>query len=262
MGSLKRAIKRIPALLHPVAEALKRWRQHSEQGRVITRNIIRERFLPAHRMLALLKAVCDGPTQPIELVAKRYETACHKHVCKGAPLAPESTPNILGRAVDRDTFIEWLCSGKAGSGYERTQARILIRKLVQGEPLDRIEKKTFMSKHAAWVTWNPNDPSGDPFHFARMECSNEVRANLGLKRSGQRLILLVYDRGNLVLRKPTIADGELKPRFRPPRVGVDCHGSTKPWPGTAIPGTERHPEALHESAKLMLIGENKCKELF
>ena len=132
MGSLKKAIKRVPAFRHPVTEAIKCWRQHSDLGRVITRNIIRERFLSSHRMVALLKAVCDGPTSTTEQFAETYGKACHAHVLKGELAEPDPSPQVLGRAVDHDTFVKWLNE----QGVTEEDAKKLITKLDQGDPID------------------------------------------------------------------------------------------------------------------------------
>ena len=114
----------------------------------------------------------------------------------------------------------------------------------------------FMSPHAAWVTWDLEDPDGDPFHFRTTDCPEEVRANLGLNEANEPLLLLVYKRGDLKLRKPTIADGELNPRFQPPPVGTNLYGLTNPRPCRA--GGKRCPEAVHAPARFELICEDKC----
>ncbi len=136
----------------------------------------------------------------------------------------------------------------------------LLDKLICGGRPSSDEGEVAMSEFSCWVTWNESVPNGNPFHFAKTNLADEVRANLGLdpkKRcETKRLLLLVYVLTGVTLFRPTVADAGLYPYFSPPPKGTK-HGLSVPWrhmdsePDEEDPplNLKPRPEAVHSSAR-------------
>jgi len=210
-----------------------------ERGRIIVPNLQDlERFLPGSRMHALLGVVqaCYGlPTDELE---RRYQQECFNHVGRGGMVRLNPQPTIVGRAVDREEFINWLLRKYKAYFYVRRNVIDFVMRLTGSGSLTETEKKLLASEYLAWATFDASVTSAGPFSFLVYNLADEVRACLGMNpRLRNRLLLLTFDRPRRVkLRRPTITDAELFVFFQPPPMGLDAHGQTRTWPREFLTG--------------------------
>jgi hypothetical protein len=226
-------------------------------------NIERERFLPDPAMLALITTVRVNAASALSLLRTEYVHECRKFVLEGGEVQFSAVGTQLGRAVDKQIFIDFLSQNFPSIFSSRKSAeRFVNRLLIPTTRISNHEARAFMSSHAVWVTWNATNNSGDPFEFAKHARADEVRANLGLKsaRKGRspHILLLCYKcNGNLKIYRPTVADAELYEFFEPPTDGE--HGWTVPWPPEEIShlpaGAELapRPEGLHRKLTIDIL---------
>ncbi len=244
-----------------LTSTLTRWSVEDSLGREIVRNINPlERFLPTPDMRSLLIALMKSYDKPLVNVADGYARECHQHVRAGG-LVHEDAVTIVGRAVHRESFVQWLWD--AEGSYFHTEANVndFIDRLAQGESPEGYERSILMSRFSAWVTWDLSAAQQQPFGFVHRSSAREVRAFLGLDSariwSGKSLLLLTYRcRPQLALFRPTIADAGLHRFFEPPQAPFDQHGWTKTWPeGLCEPDIlpRPRPEAVHAPAPFELL---------
>jgi hypothetical protein len=136
----------------------------------------------------------------------------------------------------------------------KAHARDFLERLLSGDTPTKAEAAILMSEYSAWVTWDEDGKTADPFRFARTAASADlVRASLGLdpqnRMKGKPLLLFVYSsHSGLDLFRPTIADAGLHRFFEPPPIGNDDYGLTKTWPpamAKSLPTLLPRPEAIH-----------------
>ena len=74
-----------------------------------------------------------------------------------------------------------------------------------------------LTDHAAWVTWELDDPTGEPFSFATDRDADWICGCLGLERGRVTtpVALLEYAAPSKLYR-PTVADAGLDTNFSPP----------------------------------------------
>jgi hypothetical protein len=168
---------------------------------------------------------------------------------------------LIGRAVQRDSFVLRLLQDHGGYFHGEKGADDFVNRLRRGDSMSAYEQSILMSAWSSWVTWDEKTPAGDPFGFLGSHKADEVRDCLGLdperRSDGKPLLLLVYRRlPGVELYRPTIADAGLHRFFEPPPVGFDAHGWTKTRPPAAEPAgrlAKPRPEALHKPLPLSCI---------
>lgn len=230
-------------------------------GQIVVTNLRHAEFLlPIPRMLSVASTLWEHRSTDDTSLARHYRSECHKHVLQGGQI-DGAIPRLVGRAVDREEFVErlyeWHGPDRGGPLHNRDLARDFVRRLETGDVLSDAEKDLRMSQYACWVTWNEASPQGDPFAFASPRRSASILASLGLapvNHSPHRPLLLLSYSGSTVARllKPTVADAGTYQYFQPPPPGA-AYGRTRPWPaelaGTILATTDPpagRPEALHE----------------
>ena len=232
---------------------LLRWATEDDLGREIVRNMNPlERFLPRDDMRELLLALLPSRDSSIAELRKIYAQECSRHSLRGGTVrAPK--PPLIGRAVHRDSFANWLYREYASYFHTELMVGDFIDRLIRGDQPTEFELTILMSAWPTWVTWNEYSFGSDPFSFCESASAEEIKGNLGLdperRWDGKALLLLFYHRQlSAELYRPTIADAALHRFFEPPPIGNDNHGWTKTWPpGMARTGLhlKPRPEALH-----------------
>lgn len=243
---------------------LLRWSVETN-GRTVASNIRdNERFLPRRYMLDLIRVLLDARHEPVEEMERRYQKACHQYQLRGGRIRLVPQPEVLGRAVTRQEFVNYLLEHSDGHVSTEEHAQDLVERLRSGQGIDPHEDNVLLTKFTAWVTWNEQDPALDPFAFMEHRISVEVQAALGLDPRPQGpLLLLRYRRPiSLDLHRPTIADAGLFPLFNPPLSTEKRHSRTRPWPYFRLkePSSEfakasSRPEAVHGQVGLGVLTE-------
>ena len=253
------------------------WSQVSTDGPRVTANLDRERFLSPERFLPLVRWLTAIPDEEFEKdrrsglsgLGDAYLNWCRTNLLEGGEVRLPTLPQLVGRAAPRDGLVNALFRGNVARFGGRQAAEALVRRLEKSDTtLEDWEKSLVLNQRNSWVTWC-NEPTRDsePFHFISTTDSDEIRANLGLLSpplgARKELVLLVYSLpvGIRVFR-PTVADAELYPYFRPPDPPEEAHGWTLPWPKSLVAhldSTDRplevraRPEALHGPIELGAI---------
>ena len=261
-GSFGEAIKSFKGNVRTALEAtLFKWSTEDELGREIVRNIHPlERFLPPDNLKQILSAIYFSRATSLSDLKSAYRDECCKHIRQGGTVHC-TRPVLLGRAVERETFVGRLYERERS--YFRVPANVedLVNRMIRGEALTRRERTMLMDSFSTWATWNELESAADPFQFRRSRAADEVRASLGLdyQRSyeGKPLLLFVYELKNSTgLCRPTIADAGLHRLFEPPPLGFEEHGWTKTWSAPADRGrapVRPRPEAVHEPVPLIQL---------
>ena len=242
-----------------IDKILSSWEQKNLYGRVVVLNIILERFLPVDHMEAILDIIFQKGSSLLKALENKYLSECHEHVLKGKYVHC-AFPKTVVRAVERENFIQHLLSSSNSYNLDSDIEDVIDEAIYRGSILPEEAKGIFMSKHAAWVTWNKTDSSADPYDFVQHDKADEVRACLGLPHRKGKLILLMYKVLDCTLRCPTIADAGLHPYFQPPGISSD-HDVTKPRP-TQDEDLKKikfkpkpWPEAVHERLTFESLSE-------
>ena len=244
-----------------IDKTLSSWEQENLHGRVVVPNILLERFLPVDHMAAILDIIFQKGSSSIKPLEDEYLSECHKHVLKGKYVHCVF-PKTVGRAVEREDFIEYLRSIRNFYNLDTDIEDFIDEAIYKGSILPEDAKNIPMSRYAAWVTWNKTDFSADPYDFVQYDQAEEVRACLGLPyRKKGKLVLLIYKvLDYTTLRCPTIADSGLNLYFKPPGISSG-HGITKPRP-TQDEELKKikfkpkpRPEAVHKSLTFKSLRE-------
>lgn len=250
--------------IRAIESVLSHW-QKDGIGRIVAPNLRdREHFLPRKHMAALLRAVLGAKDAPTSELAEQYKLECYRHQLRGGRIRLSPQPELLGRAVDTGLFTNYLFKRYRKRFPKLSHAEDFVTRLKAGAEMDEDEEEILMSPYTAWVTWQEDNPTGDPFGFVRHGLAVEVKAALGLdQRLTGPLLLLRYKRpANVRLHRPTVADAGLFPYFDPPMLTEKAHSRTRPWPPfsvSAVPPLEicadPQPEAVHRPVKMKAISQ-------
>lgn len=206
----------------------------------VRRNVVDETALSTADFTSLLNAFAErlvGGDAPHE----GWQTACRAHKlrgCGGRPMPDADCPAVLGRAKGLEDHAAAIAKASRGRGdLTREQARKLLLKY--SGSLSPLGFETFLREaplgnYFVWATFNPDDPQVDP--FARLPSTHRgicTALGLGHYTPSDTLLVLVWkhaDSGSPPLHRPTVADAEDNPYYRP-RPDTDAHwGLTEPLP--------------------------------
>jgi hypothetical protein len=263
MMSFQRAMRLIgnPRERRAIRDRLRVWQRDGLGGKIVRNLQMLERFLPPDHMKTILMELLNCPGSPrlrVRDLELNYQNECHNHVRMGGPIGGRR-PVLVGRAVERDSFAQWL--RRSVLFHTEAQVRDFIARLMGGGPLSKAEESLLMSPFSAWVTWIEDRSRSDPFGFKSHMTAVKIRACCGLdpqgRNFGKPLLLLVYRcDGGLQLYRPTIADADTYELFQPPVASENDHGWTQTWPRQIrIPNFKpiRRPEAVHAPAPLAYV---------
>lgn len=218
-----------------INECLLKWeRSGSLIGKAVPKNIKNEIFLSTKHFKLLLDVILENNDQEIPDLENAFVLKCRTMKRKGGRVKVVPLPRVIGRAVNRNYFEDWLFEKYCRIYFDCIEdVTEFIDRAIEGVPLTTNEKKIFLNSWIAWATWD-EDGSDLPFSFLRSRDPNEIISCLGLdlKRKGQSIILLTYSRekSRLPIYRATIADAELFTPFDPVIEGNKCFGRTRPWP--------------------------------
>ena len=145
MSILIDAMSDMPENDSVIGGTLRRWEQSGITGRYVVPNLGLEQFLDPSSMTCLLRAVIYSDSSEISQLEENYKNECHKHCCQGGTPRIDPMPRRIGRAVEYDTFVNYLFDKQPAVFPTREQVIAFIDKLIRGELLDSIEKTIVMS---------------------------------------------------------------------------------------------------------------------
>ncbi len=217
-----------------VQKAFDAWLTDTNLGQVC-HNIANETALALGDFKNLLGAFAARLAKG-EAAETAWPMACREHKLKGRQIPLTSCPELLGRAKGLDDHANAIAKASGGALTCGEARRLLLK---HAGSLKLIGWETFLrgaplGNYLVWATFDKDHPEADPFDFLP-KSREEIRTILGLGHitASDTLILLAWDHidsGSPPLHRPTVADAESYPYYRP---GLDPDapwGLTEPLP--------------------------------
>ena len=173
--------------------------------------------------------------------------ACRAHKRRGRQLPDADCPSILGRARSLDDHANSVAKGSGGALTPAEAKRLLLKHA--GGPvalaLESFIRLAPLGNYLVWATFNATNPATDPFDNLPTSHGG-VCTVLGLGWADATLILLVWSHvgcGSPPLHRPTVADAEAYPFYRPHSNASAPWGFTCPLPPNPG-GLQAQPEVV------------------
>lgn len=215
----------------------------------VSQNVAGETALETARFTSLLNTfatqLADGRTS-----VDAWQTACRVHKRQGRELPAAACPAILGRAKSLEDHANSIARASRGTLTSNEAKKLLLKN--SGAPvaagLDAFLRDAPLGNHIVWATFDSADSHADP--FVRLPNSHDgicTALGLGHFTTGDTLILLVWnhvDSGSPPLHRPTVADAEDYPYYRPRPEADAPWGLTDPLPP--------NPDGLHPQPEVVM----------
>nr|MDP2189931.1 hypothetical protein [Rhodoferax sp.] len=241
-----------PHALQEVERAFLAWSTDATLGQV-QQNVSDEAALTTNDFTSLLNyfaAQLANGKSPID----SWLTACRAHNCrahklKGRIIPDENCPTILGRAKGLDDHASSVAKASRGD-LTKEQAKKLLLK--HSDSLNLIGFEAFLrdaplGNYLVWATFDLSDPRANPFdRLPHVRAGICTALGLGHFTPDDTLIILVWnhvDSGSPPLHRPTVADAEVYPYYRPRPEADAPWGLTKPLPPNPD-GLQPQPEVV------------------
>ena len=199
----------------------------------VTQNVADETALAAVEFTSLLDSFADHLTAGNSPM-NSWLAACRAHKLKGRRMPDVDCPVILGRARGLDDHASVVAQASRGVLTKGEAKKLLLK---HADSLNPIGFESFLrdaplGKYLIWANFDLTNPSSNPFdripHVHTCICT---ALGLGHFAVTDTLIILVWnhvDSGSPPLHRPTVADAEAYPYYRP-RSDPSAHwGLTKP----------------------------------
>ncbi len=223
-----------PDTLRVIEPALEAWSKDAKLGQV-RQNLADETALPAADFTSLLNSfatqIADGET-PVAA----WQTACRAHKFKGRQIPTADCPVILGRVRTLDDH--------AGA-IAKASGRLLTRKEAKNQLLKNsgsphpiglypFLRDALLGNYLVWAVFDATDTKASPFERLPQTRAGICTAlGLGHITADDTVIVLVWnhvDAGSPPLHRPTVADAEDYPHYRPRPEADAPWGLTRPLP--------------------------------
>lgn len=229
------------------------WSTDGEWSYIAT-NITSETALSAidlHSLLVeFLRRLADGsPTR------EAWPAACWAHQLRGAAVPAAHRPPVLGRAMPAQEYADRIFEAPDSELPNRAAAQRFLREHADRPALtarhERTLRRALLGRHVIWATFNLSSPDSNPFHgLPRTTAAVRTALGLGHLLITEPLVLLAYrsDRpdANWRLYRPTVADAEMGPYYRPHGDPNHPHGWTCPLDPNPE-GLAPQPELVHDA---------------
>lgn len=201
-------------------------------------NIQRETALPTADFKSLFERFV-GEIGHGKAPMEAWKQACWRHQRKGATVDEAVRPAVLGRAIALDNYAALLREASDGAYDESSALELLLAseglQQLASEDDEQALAAAPLGRFLVWATFSEQAPSQTPFPKTDYS-STEILTALGLGQfpSDTQLILLTYRVAErdicLTLHRPTVADAELSPYYRPNPDANRPWGYTEPLP--------------------------------
>lgn len=245
MSAFDDALATLPPPLRALIEAqLACWGAHAEWHQIGI-NLRTECALPPDQFQSLLANFAAAlQTAPSPLPEARWDstwcTVCKPHELRGAPVAPEARPAVLGRAWSVGGFARSL--SQTHGDLPHVAAERLIRRHAGASPpahAAALIRATALGRDVIWATFHPGDSTRDPFSPIPAQ-AEAIACALGLGYHRGEIVVFIYST-TLPLYRPTIADANTYSYYRPHHDPTAYHGYTRPLRSGVTP----MPEVVH-----------------
>lgn len=272
MTSYNKTLAKYPTLdKQKIDKKIAAWHQKYPSGERVTHNINGEYFLTEEDMKEILSfletydntaSLKETDEDYWKTFEDKYKELCYSLGLKGGNIQVAQFPTYFGAAVEMTVFRTHLTQKDERKKMiyftNKKKAEDFILGLKNGN-ISRYKKTIPLKKYSIWATWNLDAPDNVPFEFCNTKAANEVRANMGLdeRMMSKELILFVYMiPKTIAVKRPTIADAELYPYFKPASPPTIGHGWTEPWrprKSTLSYKLGPRPEGIHSSVELSCL---------
>jgi hypothetical protein len=199
----------------------------------VRRNVAGETALVVADFVALLTnfaTLLASGEQPL----KSWIAACRNHKLKGRQLPTGHCPAVLGRARSLDDHAKSVAKASSGGLTAHEAKKHLFKYSGSHNPaaFEPFLRAAALGNYFVWATFNSDDPRTDPFDRLPKTRSGICTAlGLGGPISSETLIVLVWiqaNSGSPPLHRPTVADAEDYPYYRPCADPAAHWGLTEP----------------------------------
>jgi len=201
----------------------------------VSRNVDGETALAAADFLNLLTSFATelANGNPGERV---WISACRSHKLKGRQVPTSDCPAVLGRARSLEDHAKSIAKASSGGLSPEEARKHLLKHSGSTDPVgfEIFLRDAALGNFLVWATFNSDDSHADPFdRLPKSRFGICTALGLGGPISNETLVVLVWNHANCgspPLRRPTVADAEDYPYYRP-RTDPDAPwGLTKPLP--------------------------------
>jgi hypothetical protein len=221
-----------PDFKRAVENSFLAWSQDAALGQV-SRNVGDETALAAADFLSLLTAFAmelanGNPPQ------ESWKSACHSHQLRGRQIPGNRCPAILGRAKSLEEHAKSVAKASFGRLTQQQAKKHLLKHSGSLNPagFELFLRAAALGNYIVWATFNSDDPNGNPFDRLPNTCVGICTAlGLGGTTFNDTLVLLVWnhaDSGSPPLHRPTVADADDYPYYRPCADAGALWGFTEP----------------------------------
>jgi hypothetical protein len=226
-----------PGVTREVELTFTGWSADATLGRV-SQNVAGETALETARFASLLNAFAAqlaGGKMPVDA----WRTACRAHKLLGRETSAADRPAILGRAKGLDDHAVSIARASRGTLTSSEAKKLLLKNsgALVAAGLDAFLRDTPLGNHIVWATFDLADSNADPFvRLPKSHAGICTALGLGHFTTGDALILLVWshvDSDSPPLHRPTVADAEDYPYYRPRPEADAPWGLTEPLPPNA-----------------------------
>ncbi len=238
-----------------INDKINEWSKKHPYGQRVAKNIFSEHFLPEEKMNEILSFIANDASTSWKEFEVDYQKVCYTLALQGGNIKVKQRPQLFGAAVEYETFFKHLQDNYPTTFIDDTSTKDFISNLANGT-LPDLRKVIRLKRFGVWATWNLQNLSGMPFDYCNTKIADEVRANMGLRRTDAKtaLLLFVYTIPNHIEpKRPTIADAELSQYFEPPVPTFEEHGWTRTWEfeeRMSKFNLDPKPECIHDSIQL------------
>jgi hypothetical protein len=189
---------------------------------------------------------------------KSWEAACHAHQFRGCAIGSTQCPQTLGRVKGLQAHAKDVADASNGD-YVAEEVLPLLRAhsgSLKPKGFEQCLRDAVLGNFTIWATFDADDGASNPFAKLPHAVAG-IRAALGLGHltDTDPIVILVWDHagaGAPPLHRPSIADAENNPYFRPHHDREMHCGWTYPLPHT--PALTAQPEVvMHRTACKGLI---------
>jgi hypothetical protein len=215
----------------------------------VCRNVADETALGSSDFVSFLSSF--GQQLANSAARDAFLTACRCHKRRGCQLAEGQCPEVLGRVKGLDDHAVAIEKASASQGgLTKDEAKRLLLKYSGAKDLGAFGpslREARLGNYLVWATFNPEDPRSGPFGRLPQTHGGLCTAlGLGGHAPAEPLVALTWSHvgsGAPPLHRPTVADAEDYPFYRPCRDASAAWGLTKPLDPNPD-GHEAQPEVV------------------
>ena len=221
-----------PDALLEIERVFAEWSIDATLGQV-RQNVVDEAALATDDFTSLLNSfaaqLANGRSPKVS-----WLTGCRGHKLKGYLLLDTECPAILGRSKGLEDHAASIAKASRGDLTKEQARKLLLKHADSHNPIgfESFLREALLGNFLIWAFFDSANPNRNPFdQLPNSHAAICTSLGLGHFTTADTLIALVWshvDSGSPPLHRPTIADAEVYPYFRPHADAKIHWGLTKP----------------------------------